>query len=68
MESGRLLANPGSVGQPRDEDPRASYLLYDHEARRLTWRRTRYPIAAAQEKIERAGLPPRLARRLAVGR
>ena len=67
LEGGRLLANPGSVGQPRDEDPRAAYLLYDSDAGRLTWRRAAYPVALTQEKIMRAGLPPRLARRVAVG-
>jgi diadenosine tetraphosphatase ApaH/serine/threonine PP2A family protein phosphatase len=63
----RLLANPGSVGQPRDEDPRAAYLILDSEAATLTWHRTSYPVAAAQEKILAAELPVRLARRLAVG-
>ena len=63
----RLIANPGSVGQPRDEDPRAAYLIMDTEADTLTWHRTAYPVAAAQEKILAAQLPVRLARRLAVG-
>jgi len=63
----RALANPGSVGQPRDEDPRAAYLVFDSERATLTWHRTPYPVAAAQEKIIAAGLPPRLARRLAAG-
>jgi predicted phosphodiesterase len=63
----RLLANPGSVGQPRDEDPRAAYLILDSDAATLTWHRTSYPVAAAQEKILAAQLPVRLARRLAVG-
>lgn len=63
----RLLANPGSVGQPRDEDPRAAYLILDSEAGTLTWHRTSYPVAEAQEKILAAQLPARLARRLAVG-
>jgi diadenosine tetraphosphatase ApaH/serine/threonine PP2A family protein phosphatase len=63
----RLLANPGSVGQPRDEDPRAAYLILDSEAATLTWYRTPYPVALAQEKILAARLPERLARRLVVG-
>ncbi len=64
----RLLANPGSVGQPRDQDPRAAYLVYDSDAATLSWRRTPYPIEATQEKMRREGLPPRLAHRLAYGR
>lgn len=63
----RLLANPGSVGQPRDEDPRAAYLILDSDAATLTWHRTPYPVAIAQEKILAAQLPARLARRLALG-
>ncbi len=63
----RLLANPGSVGQPRDEDPRAAYLILDSEAATLTWYRTPYPVEQAQEKILAAQLPVRLARRLAAG-
>lgn len=63
----RLLANSGSVGQPRDEDPRASYLIYDSAAGTLIWRRVTYPIEVTQTKILAAGLPPRLARRLAAG-
>jgi diadenosine tetraphosphatase ApaH/serine/threonine PP2A family protein phosphatase len=64
----RLLANPGSVGQPRDQDPRAAYLIYDSDAATLTWRRTPYPIAVTQELMLQEGLPPRLAHRLALGR
>jgi len=64
----RLLANPGSVGQPRDQDPRAAYLIYDGDAGTLTWRRTPYPVEATQEKMRQEGLPPRLVRRLAYGR
>ena len=67
LEDGRLLANPGSVGQPRDEDPRAAYLILDSVTATLTWYRTPYPIALAQEKILGARLPERLARRLAAG-
>ena len=64
----RLIANPGSVGQPRDGDPRASYLLYDDAAATITWHRVEYDIAAAQRAIVDAGLPPFLAERLAVGK
>ena len=64
----RMIINPGSVGQPRDGDPRASYLIYDDQARLLHHRRTEYDIAAAQSKIRAAGLPETLAARLAQGR
>jgi predicted phosphodiesterase len=62
------LINPGSVGQPRDGDPRAAYALYDPEAGMLTYYRIPYDIAGAQKKIRDAGLPPILADRLSVGR
>jgi predicted phosphodiesterase len=61
------LINPGSVGQPRDGDPRAAYALYDRESRLVTLCRTEYNIAAAQKKILDAGLPELLALRLNVG-
>ncbi len=64
----RLLVNPGSVGQPRDGDPRAAYAVYDDERREILFRRVPYPIEQAQEKILAAGLPRALAARLAVGR
>jgi len=63
----RLLANPGSVGQPRDEDPRAAYLVLDTDAGTLAWHRVPYAVRVTQERILRAGLPPRLAYRLAAG-
>ena len=62
------LVNPGSVGQPRDGDPRAAYVLYDSGARMVTYCRVPYDVAAAQEKIREAGLPPILADRLSLGR
>ena len=64
----RMIINPGSVGQPRDGDPRASYLIYDDQTSLLHHRRTEYDIAAAQSKIRAAGLPETLAARLAQGR
>ncbi len=64
----RVLINPGSVGQPRDGDPRASFAIVDPEAGTCSIRRVPYDISAAQEKIRRAGLPAILADRLAVGR
>ncbi len=67
LADGRYIINPGSVGQPRDRDPRAAYLWYDPDAATVTWRRITYDIAAVQEKIRAAGLPERLAQRLASG-
>ena len=64
---GRYLLNPGSIGQPRDRDPRASYMTYDSERRLVRWHRIEYPVAEAQRRIRRAGLPNSLADRLAVG-
>ena len=63
----RALINPGSVGQPRDGDPRASYLVLDPEAPSVTWHRVPYDVRAVQTAIRAAGLPSRLADRLAVG-
>jgi len=62
------MINPGSVGQPRDGDPRAAYVLYNPEERFLIFYRLPYDVRKAQEKIRRAGLPPILADRLAAGR
>ena len=66
-ETARYLINPGSVGQPRDENPRAGYAIYDHESRKVTLHRIDYPISGAQSRILEAGLPPILAERLAHG-
>jgi diadenosine tetraphosphatase ApaH/serine/threonine PP2A family protein phosphatase len=63
----RLILNPGSVGQPRDGDPRASYAIYDSEARSVTIFRTPYDIAATQGEMERLGLPRRFINRLSHG-
>jgi len=60
----RWLVNVGSVGQPRDRDPRASYALYDVDGGDVRLRRVAYDVAAAQAKILAAGLPEQLARRL----
>ncbi len=67
LVNGRFIINPGSVGQPRDRDPRAAYLWYDADAHTVTWKRVEYDIAAVQAKILQAGLPERLASRLAIG-
>lgn len=61
------LLNPGSVGQPRDRDPRASFLLYDTAACEATWIRVPYDVRACQEKILAARLPGIFATRLADG-
>jgi diadenosine tetraphosphatase ApaH/serine/threonine PP2A family protein phosphatase len=69
LEAGtRYLVNPGSVGQPRDHNPQASYCTYDVESRRVVWERVAYAIERTQEKIEAVPLPGTLARRLAQGR
>ncbi|HLK69046.1 MAG TPA: metallophosphoesterase family protein [Bryobacteraceae bacterium] len=62
------MINPGSVGQPRDGNPRSAYALYDSESKIVTYCRTDYDLTTAQKKIREAGLPPILADRLAVGR
>lgn len=62
------LLNPGSIGQPRDHDPRAAYALYDTEERCVYFARESYSVEKVQRKIRDAGLPPSLADRLAVGR
>jgi len=64
----QYLINPGAVGQPRDGDPRAAFLIYDAKARNVTFHRTEYDIATSQTSIIRAGLPARLAQRLSIGR
>jgi predicted phosphodiesterase len=63
----RYICNPGSVGQPRDCDPRASFAILDTAARTFTVHRTPYDIAAAQAATMQAGLPTILADRLAIG-
>ncbi len=63
----RLLINPGSVGQPRDDDPRAAYAIIDLELHIFTYRRVQYDVNATQKKIKQAGLPGNLGRRLRFG-
>jgi len=65
--SPRRIINPGSVGQPRDHDPRASYLLFDQENQTIEYRRVEYDIEAVQERMMKAGLPNRHIQRLADG-
>ena len=66
--SKKYFINVGAVGQPRDNNPRAAYVIYDMDAQTIELRRLDYDIAAAQKKIRDAGLPERLAERLAFGR
>ena len=68
LGNGRRLINPGSVGQPRDGDPRAAYLVLDLDARTVTWRRLDYDIERTQRAVIEAGLPRSLALRLRDGR
>jgi diadenosine tetraphosphatase ApaH/serine/threonine PP2A family protein phosphatase len=64
----KYLVNPGSVGQPRDGDPRAAYAIVDTGQRSVELFRVVYPVEVAQAKVLKAGLPEILAQRLAVGR
>jgi len=69
IEQGKkYFVNVGSVGQPRDGDPRAAYVVYDLQLGTIELRRLPYDIATAQRKIRAAGLPERLAERLANGK
>jgi diadenosine tetraphosphatase ApaH/serine/threonine PP2A family protein phosphatase len=63
----KLILNPGSVGQPRDRDPRAAYAIYDTQARTWTPKRTKYNIPEVQDRIRAAGLPEKHAVRIAEG-
>jgi diadenosine tetraphosphatase ApaH/serine/threonine PP2A family protein phosphatase len=63
----RLIINPGSIGQPRDGDPRASYAIYDSEAGAITRYRVPYDISATQARMVRYGLPTHLITRLSLG-
>jgi predicted phosphodiesterase len=65
--NGRYLLNPGSVGQPRDRDPRASYAIFDSSQSRLYLYRVTYRTAVARRRIVQAGLPPVLGDRLLYG-
>ena len=68
LEKSRYLINPGSIGQPRDTDPRAAYAIYDSRKQRVEIRRVPYRIDFAQQRITEAGLPESLAFRLGLGR
>jgi len=67
LSRGEWLVNPGSVGQPRDGDPRAAWMLLDTEAWRAEWRRVEYDIKGAAAAIRAARLPDSLAERLQYG-
>ncbi|MGH2396201.1 MAG: metallophosphoesterase family protein, partial [bacterium] len=64
----RYIVNVGSVGQPRDGDPRAAYASFDEDQQVITLIRLPYPVERTQRKMAEAGLPPMLAERLAHGR
>ena len=68
LSDGRAIVNPGSVGQPRDGDPRASYAIYDSDSEAITHCRVEYDIPATQRKMHERGLPHYLAERLTYGR
>jgi len=63
----KLIINPGSVGQPRDGNPMASYVLLDTKQGTITYRRVAYPVEETQEKMMGANLPERLIERLSYG-
>lgn len=67
LDGVQALLNPGSVGQPRDSDPRAAYLLLDLDAQRASFRRVEYDVARTQQEMRAAGLPELLAARLELG-
>jgi predicted phosphodiesterase len=67
-EASAWLVNPGAIGQPRDFDPRAAYVVYDAESRRVKFKRVEYDVELAGGKIIKAGLPMELAKRLREGR
>jgi diadenosine tetraphosphatase ApaH/serine/threonine PP2A family protein phosphatase len=67
-DANRYLVNPGSVGQPRDGDPRAGFGIVDTVAKETVIHRVEYPISKAQARILEEGLPEVLAQRLALGR
>jgi diadenosine tetraphosphatase ApaH/serine/threonine PP2A family protein phosphatase len=67
LSAGRWLLNPGAVGQPRDGDPRAAYLLADLDSRTARFRRVPYSVEETQQEMRERGLPEALAARLAFG-
>ncbi len=67
LDEERLIINPGSAGQPRDGDWRASYMIFDSREKRIELRRLGYNVTITQEKMRKAGLPSHLIRRLSRG-
>jgi diadenosine tetraphosphatase ApaH/serine/threonine PP2A family protein phosphatase len=67
LADARWLLNPGSVGQPRDGDPHAAYLLLDLDAKRASFRRVAYDVELTQSEMREAGLPEALIERLTLG-
>lgn len=67
LDGPRTIVNPGSVGQPRDGDPRAGAMLLDTDKNIVEWRRVEYPVEQTQKLMEDLGLPPRLVARLQFG-
>jgi diadenosine tetraphosphatase ApaH/serine/threonine PP2A family protein phosphatase len=67
LDDGRMIVNPGGVGQPRDGDPRAAYGILDTERNVFLFRRVAYPVEETQRKMIEAGLPGALAQRLSYG-
>jgi diadenosine tetraphosphatase ApaH/serine/threonine PP2A family protein phosphatase len=67
LDERRLLINPGSIGQPRDGDPTASYLVLDTDRQSVAWHRVAYDIGRTQSAMRAAGLPARLVSRLEYG-
>lgn len=67
LADGEWLVNPGSVGQPRDRDPRAAWMLVDLDRWTASWRRVEYPVEEAARAISEADLPGHLADRLFIG-
>jgi diadenosine tetraphosphatase ApaH/serine/threonine PP2A family protein phosphatase len=67
MSSEPLLVNPGSVGQPRDGDPQASYLILDDQGHTIEHRRVAYPVEITQAKMMEHNIPLRLVLRLGYG-
>ena len=67
LDGRRTIVNPGSVGQPRDGDPRASAMLLDTDMNIVEWRRVEYPVEQTQKLMEDLDLPRRLVARLQFG-
>jgi len=66
-KNARYLINPGSIGQPRDRNPRASCAIYNSETKKIKFYRFSYDIKGAQKRILQESLPPALAERLTIG-